>query len=66
VIIGVGTGMGAMTVAMLRLPMVSVLLPSLLLANDAPTLMPMIIVAHIATAQLPPQPATATPAAGAG
>jgi hypothetical protein len=65
--------MGAMTVAMLRLPMVSVLLPSLLLASDAPTLMPLIIVAvvvaHVVTAQLTPQAATATsatPVAGAG
>ncbi len=53
---GVGIGVGAMTVAMLRMPMVSVLLPSLMLASDQPALMPLIIVAvvvsHVVTARL--------------
>jgi hypothetical protein len=61
-IAGVGIGIGAMTVAMLRLPMVSVLLPSLLLIDDAVTLMPLIIVgvvtSYVASARLEPAPAT--------
>jgi hypothetical protein len=40
-------GIGAMTVAMLGLPLVSVLLPSLLLAADGIALMPLIIVAVV-------------------
>jgi len=66
-IAGVGMGIGAMTVAMLGLPLVSVLLASLLLAADGIALMPLIIVAvvvsyvvsaHLAT----PSTETTTPA----
>ena len=59
-IAGVATGIGAMTVAMLGLPLVSVLLPSLLLLSDAVTLMPLVIVAvvtsYVASARLSPRP----------
>ena len=59
---GVGIGVGAMTVAMLRLPMTSVLLPSLLLVNDATTLVPLIIVgvvtSYVTSARLAPATAT--------
>jgi H+/Cl- antiporter ClcA len=59
---GVAIGVGAMTVAMLRMPMVSVLLPALLLASDALTLTPLIIVgvvtSYVASARLAPAPAT--------
>ena len=59
-IAGVGAGIGAMTVAMLGLPLVSVLLPSLLLLGDAVTLMPLVIVAvvtsYVASARLSPRP----------
>jgi H+/Cl- antiporter ClcA len=41
---GVGIGIGAMTVSMLGLPLVSVLLPSLLLSSDALAVMPLTIV----------------------
>ena len=61
-IAGVGMGIGAMTVAMLGLPMVSVLLASLLLSSDGLTLMPLIIVAvvvsYVASARLTPLSAT--------
>ncbi|HLM96091.1 MAG TPA: chloride channel protein [Acidimicrobiales bacterium] len=66
-IAGVGMGIGAMTVAMLGLPLVSVLMASLLLAADGIALMPLIIVAvvvsyvvsaHLAT----PSTETTTPA----
>ena len=46
-IAGVGMGIGAMTVAMLGLPLVSVLLAVLLLAADGIALMPLIIVAVV-------------------
>lgn len=59
-IAGVGIGIGAMTVAMLGLPLVSVLLPSLLLLSDAVTLMPLVIVgvvtSYVASARLAPAP----------
>ncbi|WP_406139198.1 chloride channel protein [Streptomyces sp. NBC_01089] len=61
-------GMGAMAVALLRLPMTSVLLATLLLGHDGVTVMPLVIVAvvvcHVASARLnPPRTtATATPA----
>jgi H+/Cl- antiporter ClcA len=55
-IAGVGMGIGAMTVAMLGLPLVSVLLAVLLLAADGIALMPLIIVAvvvsYVASAHL--------------
>jgi H+/Cl- antiporter ClcA len=61
-IAGVGMGIGAMTVAMLGLPMVSVLLASLLLSSDGLTLIPLIIVAvvvsYVASARLTPMSAT--------
>ena len=61
-IAGVAIGVGAMTVAMLRMPMVSVLLPALLLASDALTLTPLIIVgvvtSYVASARLAPAPVT--------
>ena len=46
-IAGVGMGIGAMSVAMLNLPLTSVLLASVFLAADAVTLMPLIIVAVV-------------------
>ena len=59
-IAGVGIGIGAMTVAMLNLPLVSVLLPVLFLQADAINLMPLIIIAvavsYVATARLEPNP----------
>ena len=58
-IAGVAMGIGAMCVAMLGLPLVSVLLPSLLLAGDAVSLMPLVIVAvvvsYVASARLEPR-----------
>ncbi len=61
---GVAIGVGAMSVAMLRMPMVSVLLPALLLASDALTLTPLIIVgvvtSYVVSARLTPAPATAS------
>ncbi|MEP7368333.1 MAG: chloride channel protein [Dermatophilaceae bacterium] len=59
-IAGVGMGVGAMTVAMLGLPLVSVLLASLLLVSDWLNLTPLIIVAvvvsYVASAHLAPAP----------
>jgi hypothetical protein len=54
---------------MMRLPLTSVLLPSLLLFSDAVAVMPLVIVAvvvaHVATARLTPPPAAqSAPAAG--
>jgi hypothetical protein len=61
---GVGIGVGAMSVAMLGLPMVSVLLPSLLLINDAISLTPLIIVgvvtSYVVSARLAPAAAAAS------
>ena len=67
-IAGVAIGIGAMTVAMLNLPLVSVLLPTLILQADAINLMPLVIigvaVSYIVTARLAPDPRrrTGTPA----
>ena len=65
---GVAMGLGAMSVAMLKLPLTSVLLPSILLASDAIAVMPLVIVAvvlaHVASARLAPPPA-AQPSAAA-
>lgn len=62
-IAGVGIGIGAMTTAMLGLPLVSVLLAALLLAADGIAMMPLIIVgvvvSYIASAHLAPPPAPA-------
>jgi H+/Cl- antiporter ClcA len=64
-IAGVGIGIGAMTVSMLGLPLVSVLLPSLLLGTDAVALMPLVIVAvvtsYLTTARLTPVAAAPAP-----
>ncbi|MFG2710568.1 chloride channel protein [Streptomyces goshikiensis] len=62
-------GMGAMAVAMLRLPMTSVLLATLLLGSDGVTVMPLVIVAvvvaHVTASRLvpapPPEPAVTPP-----
>ena len=59
-IAGVAMGIGAMAVAILRLPMTSVLLTAVFLQADSVELMPLIIVsvvvAHVATARLTPAP----------
>jgi H+/Cl- antiporter ClcA len=61
-IAGVGMGIGAMTVAMLRLPLTSVLLSAVFLAADAMALVPLIIVAvvvsYVASAYLSPRSET--------
>ncbi len=67
-IAGVGMGIGAMSVAMLNLPLTSVLLASVFLESDAVALMPLVIVAvvvsYVASARLGPRmTATAAPAA---
>ncbi|MBN9734143.1 MULTISPECIES: chloride channel protein [unclassified Pseudonocardia] len=53
---GIAIGIGAMTVSVLRLPLTSVLLATLLLGADGLALMPLVIVAvtvaHVATARL--------------
>jgi hypothetical protein len=55
-IAGAAMGIGAMTVAMLGLPLTSVLITSLFLQADAVTLMPLVIVAvvvsYVASARL--------------
>ncbi len=60
-IAGAGMGIGAMTVAMLRLPFTAVLLTTLFLGSDGLTIMPLVIVAvvvaHVATIRLTPIPA---------
>ena len=67
-IAGVGIGIGAMTVAMLNLPLVSVLLPTLILSADAIDLMPLVIigvsVSYVLSARLAPNagPPAARPA----
>lgn len=72
-IAGAAMGIGAMTVAMLRLPLTAVLLTSLFLQADGLALMPLVIVAvvvsHVVTARLAPakapDPKAAAPAAPA-
>jgi chloride channel protein, CIC family len=67
-IAGAAMGIGALTVAMLRLPLTSVLLTTLFLQADGLALMPLVIVAvvvsHVVTARLEPapQPEAAEPA----
>ena len=60
-IAGAAMGIGAMAVAILRLPMTAVLLTAVFLQADSVELMPLIIVsvvvAHVATARLAPPPA---------
>jgi H+/Cl- antiporter ClcA len=57
-VVGFATGMGAMSVAMLRLPLTSVLLATLLLGKEGLKVMPLVIVSvvvsYVATALLPP------------
>ena len=70
-ITGVGLGIGGMSVAMLGLPLVSVLLPALFLAQDAVDLLPLIIVAvvvsYVASAHVAPKlPTETSPSAGSG
>jgi H+/Cl- antiporter ClcA len=65
---GVAMGIGAMSVAMLTLPLTSVMLATLLLFSDGLVVMPLVIVAvvvaHVLTARIgPPEPAEAGPAA---
>ncbi len=63
---GVAMGIGAMSVVMLKLPLTSVLLPSVLLLSDALAVMPLVIVAvvvaYVAAARLAPRPAARPPA----
>jgi hypothetical protein len=66
-IAGVGMGIGAMSVTMLRLPLTSVLLASVFLQSDAVALMPLVIVAvvvaYVTSARLvPPKSLSAAPA----
>jgi H+/Cl- antiporter ClcA len=65
---GVAMGIGAMTVVMLRLPLTSVLLATLLLSSDAAAVTPLaivaVVVAYVTSARLAPAPAAAGPAAG--
>jgi H+/Cl- antiporter ClcA len=62
-IAGVGMGIGAMTTAMLNLPLTSVLIASLLLSSDAVKLMPLtivaVVVAYVTTARIAPAVAPA-------
>ncbi|GAA4929706.1 H+/Cl- antiporter ClcA [Actinomycetospora succinea] len=64
---GAAIGMGAMTVGMLRLPMTSVLLATLFLGSAGITVMPLVIVAvvasYVATLRLP-DPAPRSPSPG--
>jgi H+/Cl- antiporter ClcA len=57
---GVAMGIGAMTTVMLRLPLTSVLLATLLVASDGINVVPLVIVAvvvtYVATAWLPQSP----------
>ncbi len=68
---GAAMGMGAMTTAMLGLPLTSVMITTLFLGADGLTLMPVVIVAvaisYVATARLtpPPDPEPAAPDAAA-
>jgi len=56
----VGVGIGAMCASMLRLPLTSVLLATVLLTSDAYAVMPLVIVAvvvaHVVTGRLPEAP----------
>jgi hypothetical protein len=60
---GVAMGIGAMTTVMLRLPLTSVLLATLLLGADGVAVMPLVIVAvvvaYVASARLAPTSAPA-------
>ncbi len=67
---GVAMGIGAMTVVMLRLPLTSVLLATLLLSSDGLQVMSLAIVAvavaYVTSARLTPSPRTETPPAAPG
>ncbi|MGX7680618.1 chloride channel protein [Jatrophihabitans sp. DSM 45814] len=62
VVSGAAIGIGAMTVVMLRLPLTSVLLATLLLSSDGLVVMPLVIVAvvvaYVVSARFTPIPAT--------
>ena len=64
---GVAMGIGAMTVVMLRLPLTSVLLATLLLSSDGLQVTPVVIVAvavaYVASARFTPSPQAETPPA---
>ncbi len=64
-IAGVAMGIGAVTVAMLRLPLTAVLLATLFLGSDGIELMPLVIVAvvvsHLVSARLTPAPEAPPP-----
>jgi H+/Cl- antiporter ClcA len=64
---GVAMGIGAMTVVMLRLPLTSVLLATLLLSSDGLQVMPLaivaVVVAYVASARFTPSPQAETPPA---
>ncbi len=64
---GVAMGIGAMTVVMLRLPLTSVLLATVLLSSDGLQVTPLaivaVVVAYVASARLTPSPAPAPAAA---
>jgi H+/Cl- antiporter ClcA len=61
---GVAMGIGAMCAVMLRLPMTSVLLATLLLSSDGLAVMPLaivaVVVAYVSSARLTPTPAPAS------
>jgi H+/Cl- antiporter ClcA len=63
---GVAMGIGAMCAVMLKLPLTSVLLATLLLFSDGLAVMPLVIVAvvvaHVVSARLAPGPAAPSPA----
>jgi H+/Cl- antiporter ClcA len=67
---GIAMGIGAMSAAMLRLPLVSVLLATLLLGTDGLAVMPVVIVAvvvaHVVTARITPLPTSARPVPAPG
>jgi H+/Cl- antiporter ClcA len=66
---GAAMGIGAMSVVMLRLPLTSVLLATLLLATDGLAVMPLVIVAvavaYVASARFTPEPAPSPAASSA-
>jgi chloride channel protein, CIC family len=63
---GVAMGIGAMCAVMLKLPLTSVLLATLLLYSDGLAVMPLVIVAvvvaHVVSARLAPEPEVPSPA----
>jgi chloride channel protein, CIC family len=65
-IAGAAMGIGAMTAAMLGLPLTAVLLPTLILQADGLALMPLVIIAvvvsYVISARLAPVPSSATQA----